>query len=109
MIQIARSLSFLACLVLLLQGASPMGTMGGFVMTICSPDGTKDVVIGSDGQPVEAEHCPKCFVSLALVLQEPVSQPILVKLYGPDGFPTVSRRFSDSSFFGFSARGPPLV
>lgn len=109
MIAIARNLALLATLLFVAQSVAAQGMLAsGTIMTICSPDGTKDIVIDTNGEPVEVNHghCFKCFIVAGGLPPEPVS----VAMSHGKGIST-SAQIEDVHHAhlatGFTVRAPP--
>jgi hypothetical protein len=83
---------------------------GGHSITICSPDGVHEIILGANGKPVPNEHeCADCcFISLdaqeAPNLTTPTPQ-YLTRIT----VPSASKSWLTRSFTSAKARAPPLV
>jgi len=55
---------------------------GGHIITICSPDGVHEIILGANGQPVPSEHeCEDCcFISLDAPATPTHATPAIQKL-----------------------------
>ena len=83
---------------------------GGQSITICSPDGVHEIILGANGQPVPSEHqCADCcFIALdAQAAPDNVTPTpsLLTRLVLP--MATVSRL--TQPYTAANARAPPLV
>ena len=83
---------------------------GGETITICSPDGTHDIILGANGEPVPTEHeCHDCnFSSLDLQVAPDVST------FAQQNLTHASWKIAEAIWLAYpnsttQARAPPFV
>jgi hypothetical protein len=83
---------------------------GGQSITICSPDGVHEIILGADGEPVPSEHeCAECcFIALDAqvaanhIAPSPINLTRIV-------LPMTTMSWPTRSYTTANARAPPVV
>ncbi len=83
---------------------------GGQSITICSPDGVHDIILGANGEPVPSEHeCSDCcFIALDAQVAQDHASPSptnLTRVILPMTTRSWISRFNSNA----NARAPPVV
>lgn len=83
---------------------------GGQSITICSPDGVHEIILGANGEPVPSEHeCADCcFISLDAQEAPDLTTPTPQSL-ARIALPMASKSWLARSYTTANARAPPSV
>ena len=83
---------------------------GGQLITICSPDGVHEIILGANGEPVPSEHeCADCcFIALDAQVAPDHVTPLPSNLTRVV-MPMTTMSWLTRSYSTANARAPPLV
>lgn len=110
-----ETLTFVASLLILFQLALPLVLSGLDIITICSAQGVRNIVIDAQGNPVEVpapkRHCDLCVMHSHGHAFLPVSHEFSVPSFGAVAQKVAYRPFADIAYHpqAYSSRAPPSL